>query len=49
MSDGRADHVYIASVGPRPILDVYTTCKLGLLFVNLIMTPLCQYAVQHLE
>ncbi len=29
MSDGRADYVYIASVGPRPILHVYATCKLG--------------------
>ena len=46
MSDGHADH--IASVSPRPILDLFTTCKLGPQFGRLIMTPLGrQYAVER--
>lgn len=50
MSIGQADHVYIASVGPRPIFDLYATCNLGLLFGHLTMTPPGrQYNVQYLN
>lgn len=42
-------HVYIASIGPRPILDLYTMCKLALLFGCLTITTLRrQYAVEQL-
>jgi len=48
-SDRRADHVYIRSVGPWPILDIYSTSKLGPLFGRPTMTQFgCHVDVQHL-
>ena len=49
-SYGRPDQVHIASVRPRPIMDLFSTSKIGPVFGRLIMTEFRRlYEVGHLD